>query len=197
MYTIQRWGLFAFVGCVVLGGSGCATHTGRGALAGTGIGAATGALVGSATGRPGAGALIGAGVGAATGGLVGNAMDEQERRHQQQLAQAAATAPQPMSINDVVQMSGEGVSDELIVAQIRNSGSVFRLEASDITALSKSGVSNHVIQAMMDTGRRPVVVRQPRTVVVEPAPVVVYEPAPPPPPHVSVGFGYYGHPRRW
>lgn len=191
----HRWGLFALLGFVALSG-GCATNTGRGALAGTGLGAATGAIVGSATGRPGAGALIGAGIGAATGGLVGNAMDEQERRHQQELRQVAAAAPQPLSINDVVQMSREGVSDELITAQIRNSGSVFRLEAPDITALSKSGVNDRVIQAMMDTGRRPVVVRQPRTVVVEPAPVVVYEP-PPPPPHVSVGFGYHYHPRRW
>jgi hypothetical protein len=171
---------------------GCATHTGTGALAGGGLGAATGAIIGSATGDAGTGALLGAGLGAAAGGLVGSGQDQIEQRNRERWAAAnTVPAPGPMSVGDVVQMTRSGVRDETIVATIRSNQAVFHLTAADVTDLHNQGVTDRVIQAMVESGRRPVVVR-PRPVVYEAAPVYVVEP----PPRVSVGFGYhYGRPR--
>ncbi len=167
---------------------GCATHTGTGALAGGGLGAATGALIGSATGDAGKGALLGAGLGAAAGGLVGAGQDEVDRKNRDRYA--AATAQGPVTVGDVVHMTHSGVREDTIVATIRSSNSVFHLTPADVTDLHNQGVSDRVIQAMLD--QRRVVVR-PRPVVYEAAPVYVVEP----PPRVHVGFGYhYGRPHR-
>jgi hypothetical protein len=150
-------------------------------------------LIGSQTGDAGAGALLGAGLGAATGGLVGAGLDENDRRNEARVAAATAQpAPPPMTVHDVIQMTRSGVSESLIVSQIHSSNSVFHLQAADITALSQQGVNDRVIQAMMDTSRRPNVIRT-RPVVYQPAPVYVVEPPPPP---ISIGFGYtFGRPR--
>jgi len=61
----------------------------QGGLLGGGLGAATGAIIGNQSGRAGEGAAIGAGLGALGGALMGNAMQEQERRLQQQQTPAA------------------------------------------------------------------------------------------------------------
>lgn len=168
--------------------SGCATNTGRGALAGGGIGALTGAAIGSATGRPGAGAALGAGIGALTGGAIGNAMDEQEKRSE--IVQAAArNTPGPMSIYDVVNMARNGVGDDLIISQIHSSGSSFTLSPDDIVRLRQEGVSEKVVQTMMNTPRRPVVIQR--------APVYVVDPYPPPPVHFGIGYHFHHRPRCW
>lgn len=165
--------------------SGCATNTGTGALAGGGLGAAAGALIGSATGHAGKGALIGGAIGAATGGLVGAAKDEENRQV------AAAAARNAMSVQEVMDMARNGVSDGVICKEIVTSGTVFQLTPADVTNLHNQGVSERVINTMLETRRRPVVVR-PGPVYVEPAPVVIVEPAPPPP---AFGFGvsYHSH----
>jgi outer membrane lipoprotein SlyB len=175
----------------VAGTSGCATHTGTGALAGSGLGALAGAAIGSATGNAGKGALIGAGLGAATGGLIGAAADENDRRNAERIAALHAAGP-ALSIHDVVQMAQSGVSDSVIINQIRNSNSVFHLTPTDVANLHNQGVSDAVILAMQETARRPVVIHR-RPVIVEPAPVVIYEPCPPP----VIGFGIYHRHRCW
>lgn len=156
--------------------AGCATNTGTGAAAGGLLGAGTGALIGSASGHTGAGALIGGGVGALTGAAIGNAEDKRERRE----AVAAAGSAGPMSTMDVVQMTQSNVAESTIIKQIYTSRTVFQLTSTDIVNLKQQGVSDNVINAMLDAGRRRVYVDRP---------VVVYEPYPPPPP-VSFGFGY-------
>ena len=162
--------------------AGCATHTGTGMTAGGLLGAATGALIGSRTGDAGTGALIGAGLGAATGGLIGAGLDENDRRNAERIA--AVTAPGPLTISDIVQMTRSGVSDDTIISSIRSSGAVFNLTAADVVSLHNQGVSDRVIQAMLDTARRPAVFRRSpviyeRRVIYEPAPVYIVEPAPP------------------
>lgn len=176
---------------IMAGLSGCATHTGTGALAGSGLGALAGAAIGSATGNAGKGALIGAGLGAATGGLIGAAADENDRRNAERIAALQAQGP-ALSIHDVVQMAQAGVSDSVIINQIRNSNSVFHLTPSDVANLHNQGVSDAVIVAMQETVRRPVVIHR-RPVIVEPAPVVIYESCPPP----VIGFGIYHRHRCW
>jgi hypothetical protein len=184
---------------IAITAGGCATHTGTGAGLGGLLGAGTGALIGSQTGDAGSGAVLGAGLGALSGGLIGAGLDENDRRNEARVAAATAQpAPPPMSVTDVVQMAHSGVNDNLIIGQIQTTNSAFHLQAGDITALSQQGVSDRVIQAMMDTSRRPAFRARPvvyeRPVVYHPAPVYVMEP-PPPPVRIGVGFTHV-HPRR-
>ncbi len=173
---------------------GCSTmsNTEKGLGAGGLIGAGTGALIGNATGHTGAGALIGAGVGAVSGALVGNAIDESEKKTEARVA-AAMNPPHggPLGITDVVQMAQSHISDDVIISQIRSTGSVFHLSSNDTIWLKQQGVSDRLIQEMLASANRyPRRVYTPTPVYTEP--VYVVEPAPP----VSFGFGYtrYG---RW
>jgi hypothetical protein len=163
--------------------SGCESlsHTENGALAGGAIGAGTGALIGNMTGHAGGGALIGAGVGALSGGLIGHAADQTEKK----AVAAAQASGHPLGMVDIVQMAQSHVSDDLIVSDIRSTGSVFHLSAQDTIWLKQNGVSDGVVQEMMATAYR-----YPRRVYsAAPAPVYVVEQAPPP---VAVGFGFGG-----
>src|SRR5262249_49770591 len=163
----------------------------KGALAGGGIGAGAGALIGSATHHTGVGAVAGGALGALAGGLTGNAIDESERKQEAQLAAATAAAPRaPLRLTDIVNMHQPSGSDEVIISQIRTTGSVYQLSASDIAWLKQNSVSDAVVIEMQATATR-----YPRRVYsatpVYPAPVYIYEPQPPP---VSVGLGFgYTH----
>src|SRR5262249_61664635 len=95
----------------------------------------------------------------------------------------AANAPPPLSLEDVVNLSRNGTDDEIIIGQIYNSGSVYRLTADQILWLQNNGVRNRVIQAMQQTAYRPV-----RQVYTE-APVYLVPAPPPPPPPPPIGFG--------
>ncbi len=179
----MRW--IAAISLICVGMSGCATHTETGAAAGGLLGAATGALIGSQGGDAAAGALIGGGVGALTGGLIGASADEQERREAARFA--AANAPGPMTVQDIIAMTQSQVKDETIITQIYTTRSVFQLTPQDVINLKHLGVSERVIQVMLESSRRPMYPA--RTMVIhEPAPVVYVERCPPPPVHF--GFGY-------
>jgi hypothetical protein len=179
----------------LIGANGCASmsNTDKGVLAGGGIGAGTGAIIGSATHNAGAGALIGGAVGAVAGGLTGHAIDESERKQDAKLA--AATAPPaggPLRIEDVAQLARDHIGDEVIINQIRTSGTVYNLTVEDINYLKQNGVSDAVISEMQNT-----ILRYPRRVYA-PAPVyqpnvVIVDPGPPPP-AIGVGVGFGG---RW
>lgn len=184
------------LGAILLFLSGCATHTGNGMAAGGLLGAGTGAAVGSMTGNAGVGALVGSGLGAMTGGLIGAGLDENDRRNEERIA--AATAPvevvsqNPLSSQDIIHMSRSGIAEEVIVSSIATSNTIFQLSASQIVDLHNQGVSDRVIQAMIDSVNRPRAVSAPATVVYERAPVYLVEP---PPPRVSFGIGYGIGPR--
>lgn len=178
---------------------GCAsmTPTEQGILGGAGIGGVTGAVVGHALGNTAAGAAIGAGVGGLSGGLVGNAVEKSEQRQEARLA--AATAPRgPLGLTDVAQMAQQRISDEVIISQIRTTGSVYQLSPTDIVWLKQNGVSDAVVQEMQATAVRPRrYAAAPVYAVPAYTPVYVVEPPPPP---VAVGFGVgFGGPcrHRW
>jgi hypothetical protein len=171
------------------------SNTEGGALGGGLLGAGAGALIGHATGHTGAGALIGAGAGALTGGLIGHAVDKSEERTAAQVAAANAQSQQaPLGMIDVVQLVQAHVADEVIIAQIRSTGSVFHLSSNDTIYLKQQGVSDAVVQEMILTANR-----YPRRVYTS-TPVYterVYVVDPDPPPvAVGVGFGYT-HYGRW
>jgi hypothetical protein len=174
--SVVAFGVAAFSGCSSM--SNTETGAGLGGL----LGAGTGAAIGSATGHTGAGALIGAGVGALSGGLIGHGVDESERKAQ--LAAAANPPRGPLGITDVVTMAQNHVTDDLIISQIRSTGSVFHLSANDTIWLKQNGVSDCVVKEMLASANR-----VPRRVY-SAEPVYVVEP--PPPVSVGVGFGYHG-----
>jgi hypothetical protein len=165
---------------------GCSSlsNTENGALGGGAIGAGLGALVGHATGHTAAGALIGGAAGAVTGGVVGNAVDKSEER---QAALVAANAPRPLGLTDIANMAQNRVADDVIITQIRTTGSVFQLSPEQIVWLKQASVSDVVIQEMQATAYRyPRRVYTAAPVYVEP---VYVEPAPP----VAVGIGIGFH----
>ncbi|MGH7954064.1 MAG: YXWGXW repeat-containing protein, partial [Limisphaerales bacterium] len=159
--------------------------TGSGALAGGAIGAASGAMLGGR--NAGAGALIGGAIGAITGGLIGNSMDrEQEERLREQAPQTYVRVEQhqPLATADVKALAQAKISDDVIIAQIRASHTVYHLSAADIIDLRNSGVSENVINFMINT---------PTTIGETSTTTVVSEPPPPAPAEtvaVAPGPGY-------
>jgi outer membrane lipoprotein SlyB len=148
------------LGALALALTGCETpygtpdRTGTGALAGGGIGAASGALIGSASGSAGEGALIGGAVGAIAGGLIGHSMDMDEQarlRAQAPQTYVRVEQGQPLSVADVKALAQARLSDDVIISQIRNSRTVYHLSVSDIIDLKNSGVSERVIDYMINT----------------------------------------------
>jgi hypothetical protein len=104
----------------------------------------------------------------------------------------AAPPPGP-TLAQVQSMVQAHVSDSIIIAQIQNSPTRYRLTPDQIIALKNGGVSDAVINALINTASKPV--PQPTTTVVA-QPVYTY-PYPYPYPYVYVnswGWGpyYYG-----
>jgi hypothetical protein len=98
-----------------------------------------------------------------------------------------------MGLTDVIHMSNQGHDPQVIINQIRNTGSTFQLSANDLDFLKANNVPPQVIAEMQSarpTG--PVVVGPPRPAVIyqdAPPPVVIYR-RPPPPPGFYFGYGY-------
>ena len=167
---------------------GTQNNTGSGALIGGVFGALTGAAIGGRN-HGGQDALIGAAAGALAGGLVGNSMDrEQEARLKAQAPQTYAKVDQgqPLSLADVKALAKASISEDVIISQIKSSRTVFHLSAADIIELRDTGVSDKVVNYMINT---------PSTVGdAPPAGTVVVQQAPPPPPVetivVAPGPGY-------
>ena len=133
--------------------NGDPNYTGTGALTGGAVGAFSGAAIGGPR-HGGEGALIGAAVGALTGGLIGSSMDQQQRERLRQEAPqtyARVDQGQPLSVADVKALAQAGVSDDVIISQIRNSHTVYHLSAADIIDLRNAGVSNPVMDCMINT----------------------------------------------
>ena len=126
-------------------------YTASGALAG----AATGAIIGSTAARhSGTGALVGGALGAVAGGLLGHGMDQAQQ--EQLAAQSPQTMQriqqgQPLTLNDVKALVKAGISDDLIISQIRNSRTVYHLSTADIIDLKNFGASEKLIDFMINT----------------------------------------------
>ncbi|NUM74647.1 hypothetical protein HUU40_09815 [candidate division KSB1 bacterium] len=66
----------------------------------------------------------------------------------------AAPEKNPMTVNDVIALSNDGVGDSVIIAQIQATQSAFALSNQEIIDLKNSGVSENVIAAMIKTAER-------------------------------------------
>lgn len=158
---------------------GTPDNTGTGALVGGAVGAITGAAIGGPR-NGGAGALIGAAAGVIAGGLIGHQMDQdQQARLRAQAPQTYVRVQQgqPLGLADIKAMARAAVSDDVIISQIISSHTVFRLSAADIIDLHNSGVSDRVVNYMINTPGTATAAPPATTTVVEAAPA---PPAPPP-----------------
>jgi len=130
--------------------SGCESKTGTGALVGAGIGAGVGGIVGG-----GGGALIGGAAGAVGGAVVGYLLSQEDQENLQRTSPQTArrvNRGEQLSIRDIEKMSDAGISDDKIIGTIDATGSVYRLTSSDVTELKSAGVSQRVIDYMLQTG---------------------------------------------
>jgi uncharacterized protein HemX len=133
--------------CVIVAAAGCQSSPNRapeGAVLGGAIGAGLGAIIGHQSGETGEGAALGAALGAGAGALAGSQMQKDQPAPQSQ----QSANPNQMSVIQVVQLSQQGVHEDVIVDRIRMSGSRFTLSPSDVEYLQKQGVSQKVIAAM-------------------------------------------------
>ena len=129
----------------------CETKTGTGILAGAGVGAVAGGAIGG-----GKGALIGGAVGAVAGGLVGAALDEQDRKVMQKTSPRTVDRMdrgEPLTVNDVIKLSQGGVSDDTIINYMQQTGTSYNLSQAQIRRLQDAGVSQRVVNYMIDSGR--------------------------------------------
>ncbi len=129
--------------------SSCASNTGTGVITGTILGSAAGGLAGGSRG-----ALIGSAAGVITGGLVGAALDEQDRRVMQKNSPRTVDRMDrgdPLTINDVIKLSQNGISDDMIMLYLQRSDSFYSLSQTQIRRLQESGVSQRIINAMIES----------------------------------------------
>ena len=124
------------------------TRATEGAVIGGVLGAGAGYGIGTATGHHGAeGAAIGAVSGAILGGLLGGQMNK-NKSGQEAGGQTASNASQ-LSLQQIVDMSKQGVNEVVIIDKISLTNSKFNLSPEDIDYLKTQGVSQKVIDAML------------------------------------------------
>ena len=115
---------------------------------------ASGALLGGAIGGLSQDSGEGAVVGALVGGLIGHGLDQiQEAQLRTQAPQTLRRVEQsqPLTVQDIKSLVKAGISDDLIISQIRNSRTVYHLATADIIDLKNAGVSDEVIDFMINT----------------------------------------------
>lgn len=183
------------------GAGGCSTmsNTEKGVGLGGLVGAGLGTAVGAATGNPKTGAVVGGLVGAGTGGVIGNGIDRKDAEKReviQATAAANAAAARQLGVTEVIQMAQQGHDEQVIINQIRSTGSTYNLSVGDLDTLRANNVPSRVILEMQNARplavrTRPVIVReQPTVIYQEPPPVVFVRPRPCPPPP---GLFIHGH----
>jgi hypothetical protein len=146
---------FAVIASFALLACGCQSannKAGEGTVVGGVLGAGAGAIIGNQSHHAAGGALIGGALGALGGALVGSNVP----KNQQPQAQAGYE-PQPgyqspysqqISIDEIVTLTGQGASDEIIIDRIKATNSRFTLTEAQIASLKSKGVSQAVINAM-------------------------------------------------
>jgi hypothetical protein len=172
--------------------SGCQTAAGTGAALGGAGGAVLGnAVAKAAGGSRTAGTVIGGALGAITGAAVGDSKDQADARAARAEANAQAVAAQSqaqaLGLTDIAQLSQQGITDNVIINQIRTSGVVYHLSYQDIIWLKKNMVSDAVVSEMQATATRVPVARR----VYQRRPVYVMEPVRPRP-AFGVSYTSYG-----
>ncbi len=124
--------------------SGCQTNKTRvaeGAGIGGTIGALAGGIIGYQSGHPLQGAAIGGAVGAGAGAVVGAQINKPGQN-------TPAQAPAQLTVEQVVDLTSQGVSSDEIIVKIKAANSKYSLTQDDLDYLKKHGVSQRVIETM-------------------------------------------------
>jgi uncharacterized protein YcfJ len=145
--------LFCRILCLFLPFSmgSCATNIGTGIFAGSALGAGVGGISGG-----GLGALIGSATGLVMGSLTGFALDEQDKKVMEKSSPRTVermNRNEPLTLNDVIKLSQGGVSDNTIIQYIHDQKTQYNLTQTQIRRLRDAGVSQRVINYMVDTDR--------------------------------------------
>ena len=74
------------------------------------------------------------------------------------IAGASLAAARSLSVSDVLRLHGAGVDEDVIMSEIVVTDTVFDLDVDDILHLQEAGVSDRLLQFMVDTGRGDVAV---------------------------------------
>ena len=141
--------------CVMATGCQNMNNTEKGAVIGGASGAGLGAIIGHQTGNRDLGALIGGGAGALMGGAMGKAKDNAEERdmYRQHAAQMEATRKfeqNAMNNHDVIKFANSGVSDDIIIGEIKRRGGRFDMSTEGMIYMRQNGVSEHVLKVMQE-----------------------------------------------
>jgi hypothetical protein len=86
----------------------------------------------------------------------------------------------PPGVQDVVKMKQAGLSDDVILSQIKNSGATYSLTADQIISLKSQNVSDPVIKALISGGSAPVSPTPAPTIATPPPAPATPAPAAPP-----------------
>jgi hypothetical protein len=146
---------FLFLMCLALVvlNAGCASSPNKaieGAAVGGAVGAGAGAIIGHQSEHAGQGALLGGTIGALVGALAGSQVQKQPAPVSQANPPGPVSAinPNQMSIQQVVDLSKQGVHEDVIIDKIHLTKSRFTLSAEDVDYLKNQGVSQKVINDM-------------------------------------------------
>jgi len=188
--------------CFAASTSQAQTLVQKGTVKGGIAGAIIGGIIGNQSDDTGEGVAIGAAVGALAGNVVGKSQQQDvfreqqfqaqlQQQEQQRLALAQQSLNRAVSIDDAINLTRSGVSQELIINQVLASGVQQHIGVSEVILLHQNGVSEQVIQAMQSAPigegsvqlssnfEQPYASEQVITpVVVQPAPRVIVQPAP-------------------
>lgn len=149
---MQRQHVLVLVIALALCSAGCQgtkTRATEGAVIGGILGAAAGGIIGQQSHHGSEGAGIGAAAGVLTGVLVGSQIQKPGAAQTgQNTAPVPQNNPQQMSIGQIVELSKQGINENVIIDKIRLTNSRFRLTTDDVTYLQQQGVSQQVIAVM-------------------------------------------------
>ena len=137
--------ILAFV-LVVCGCASNKTRVAEGAGIGGAVGALAGGIIGYQSGHPIQGAAIGGVIGGGTGAVVG----AQIKKPTQDVADQA---PVQLTMQQIVDLTKQGVSSDEIITKIKAANSKYFLTADDLSYLQKQGVSQRVIETMQAVGK--------------------------------------------
>jgi uncharacterized protein YcfJ len=141
---MKRYLYLIVVAVFICAVSGCQTNqtkVAEGAGLGGLVGAVAGGIIGHQSGHGVEGAVIGGAVGATGGAIVGSQINKPVEGTQ---VQSGAQ----LSMQQVVDLTKQGISSDDIVSKIKATHSSYALTADDIAYLRKQGVSQRVIETM-------------------------------------------------
>ena len=147
---MRKLSIFIGILFLVSATAGCQssdTRATEGTIIGGLLGATAGGIVGHQSGHGLEGAGIGAAAGALTGAIVGSNIKKQGHKGG---SSAQAANPNQMTMQQIVDMTKQGINENVIIDKIRLTNSKFSLSPQEVGYLKEQGVSQDVINTMQE-----------------------------------------------